>query len=139
LKLELLRKIATARVSEVERFLLANGVETYLQLAGRDAEEYAALRHAQENPEVEAMEMTWAERMAADYQAKFREEGVLLGMDKGTERLRSTLLRQLSQRFGAISPEVRARVEAIDSLDELGGLADRILEVKSLEELGLGS
>ncbi len=70
LKLELLRKIATAPLSEVERFLLANGVETYLQLAGRDAEEFAALRLAEENPEVEAMEMTWAEQMAADYQKK---------------------------------------------------------------------
>jgi len=147
LKLELLRKIATAPVSEVERFLLANAVETYLQLAGRQAEEYAALRLAEENPEVEAMEMTWAERMAADYQKKFREEGVLLGLEqglerglgKGAERLRSTLLRQLGQRFGKVPPAVRARIEAIDSLDELGGLTDRILEVKSLEELGLGS
>ena len=159
LKLELLRKIATAPVSEVERFLLANGVETYLQLTGRAAEEYAALRVDQENPEVEAMEMTWAERMAADYQAKFREEGVLLGLQQGiekgieqgiekgreqglgqaTQRLRNTLLRLLGQRFGKIPPAVRARVEAIDSLDELGGLTDRILEVKSLDELGLGS
>ena len=166
LKLELQRKIATAPGSEVERFLLANAVETYLQLAGRDAEEYAALRVAQENPEVEAMELTWAERMAADYQAKFREEGVLSGLQEGlekglekgleqgleqglergreqalalaTERLRSTLLRQLGQRFGKIAPGVRSRVEAIDSLDELGGLIDRILEVKSLDELGLG-
>jgi hypothetical protein len=128
LKLELQRKIATAPVSEVERFLLANAVETYLQLAGRQAELYAALRLAEENPEVEAMEMTWAERMAADYQKKFREEGV-----------RSTLLRQIGKRFGEVPPAVRARVEAIDSLDELGDLTDRILEVKSLDELGLNS
>jgi len=128
LKLELQRKIATAPVSEVERFLLANAVETYLQLAGRQAEVYAALRHAEENPEVEAMETTWAERMAADYQKKFREEGV-----------RSTLLRQIGKRFGEVPPAVRARVEAIDSLDELGDLTDRILEVKSLDELGLSS
>ena len=186
LKLTLLQKIATARVSEVERFLLANGVETYLQLSGRAAEEYAALRLAQENPEIEAMEMTWAERMAADYQAKFREEGVLVGFKEGIEkgiekgieqgfeqgiergiekgiergiqrgieegveqgrvqalgqaaqRLRGTFLRLLGQRFGKIPKAVRARVEGIDSLEELSGLTDRILEVKSLEELGLG-
>jgi hypothetical protein len=158
LKLELQRKIAIAPVSEVERFLLANAVETYLQLAGRQADVYAALRLAEKNPEVEAMEMTWAERMAADYQKKFREEGVLLGLQQGieqgreqgieqgreqglgqaAERLRSTLLRLLGQRFGKIPRRVRARVEAIDSLDELGGLTDRILEVKSIDELGLG-
>ena len=143
LKLELLRKIATARLNEVERFLLANCVETYLQLAGREAEKYAALRLAEENPEVKAMEMTWAERQAAEYQKKFREEGIVLGLEKGlgkgAERLRRTLLRQIGQRFGEVPPAVRERVEAIDSLDELGGLVDRILEVKSLDELGIGS
>ena len=61
-------------------------METYLQLTGRQAEEYAALRLAEENPEVKAMEMTWAERMAADYQKKFREEGVLLGLQQGIEQ-----------------------------------------------------
>ena len=134
LKLELLRKIASARLNEVERFLLANCVQTYLQLAGRDAEEYAALRHAQANPEVEAMEMTWAEQMVAEYREKVLEEGI----GKGVDRLRKTFLRQLGQRFGAVPPAVRERVEAIDSLDELGGLTDRILEVRSIEELGLG-
>jgi hypothetical protein len=151
LKLELLKKIATAPVSEVERFLLLNSVETYLQLAGREAERYAALRLVEENPEVEEMETTWAERQAAEYQKKFREEGIVLGLEqgleqglekglgKGAERLRRTLLRQIGQRFGEVPPAVQERVEAIDSLDELGGLVDRILEVKSLDELGLGS
>ena len=144
LKLELLRKIAKAEVTEVERFLLANCVETYLQLAGRDAEEYAALRLAQANPEVEAMEMTWAERMVAEYRQKVLAEGLEQGIEKGIEKglergVRNTLLRQLGRRFGAVPPAVRARVEAISSLDELGGLTDRILEVKSIEELGLGT
>jgi len=128
LKLELLRKIATAPIDEVKRFLLANCVQTYLQLAGRDAEEYAALRLAQENPEVEAMEMTWADQMVAEYRQKVLGEGI-----------RTTLLRLLGQRFGAVPPAVRERVEAIESLDELGGLTDRILKVESIEELGLGN
>jgi hypothetical protein len=143
LKLELLRKIATARLNEVERFLLANCVQTYLQLAGRDAEEYAALRLAEETPEVEAMEMTWAERMVAEYREKVLteglEQGLELGIEKGVEQgVRRTLLRLLGRRFGEVPPAVRERVEAIDSLDELGGLTDRILEVNSIEELGLG-
>ncbi len=131
LKLELLRKIAKAPVTQVERFLLANCVETYLQLAGRDAKEYAALRLAERNPEVEAMEMTWADRMVAEYRQKVLAEGLEQGV-------RNTLLRLLGRRFGTVPPAVRAQVEAIDSLEELGGLTDRILEVKSIEELGLG-
>jgi hypothetical protein len=95
-------------------------------------------------PEVEAMEMTWAEQQAVEYQKKFREEGIVLGLEKGREQgreqgVRSTLLRLLGQRFGEVPPPIRARVEEIDSLDELDGLVDRILEVKSLDELGLGS
>ncbi|HEV7670850.1 MAG TPA: DUF4351 domain-containing protein [Thermoanaerobaculia bacterium] len=93
------------------------------------------------------MEMTWAERMVAEYKQKVLEEGVELGLEQGREQglekgveqgVRSTLLRLLGRRFGEVPPTVRARVEAIDSLDELGGLTDRILEVKSIEELGLG-
>ena len=67
------------------------------------------------------------------------EQGREQGLGQAAERLRSTLLRLLGQRFGEVSPAVRARVEAIDSLDELGDLTDRILEVKSLDELGLSS
>ncbi len=199
LKLELLRKIATAHVNQIERFLLTNCVETYLQLTGRAAEQYASLYAAQANPEVEVMRMTWADRMEAEYRqkglAQGREEGLAQGLEeglekglekglkkglkkglekgieqglergiqkgiekgietgiergiergiekgiaKGVERLRQTLLRLLGKRFGEVSPAVRERVGAIGSLDELGGLIDRILEVKSIEELGLGS
>ena len=131
LKLNLLRKIAKASITEAQRFLLTNCVETYLQLAGREAEEYAVLRPAQANPEVEAMEMTWADRMAAQYE----QRGVQRGLEQGA---RETLLRLLGKRFGKISPAFRRRVEAIESLEELRGLVDRILEVKSIEELGLG-
>ena len=139
LKLELLRKIATATIGEAERFLLTNCVETYLQLTGREAKEYFELRRAQENPEIDAMEMTWADRIGAQYLQKGKEQGLEQGLERGAALLRHTLLRLLGQRFGEISPKVRKRLEAIGSLDELGGLADRVLEVDSIEELGLGN
>ncbi len=118
---------------------MTNCVETYLQLTGREAEEYATLRATQATPVVEAMEMTWADRMAAQYMQQYTQQGMEKGIEKATERFRNTLLRQLGKRFGEVSPTVRERVEAIGSLDELEGLADRLLEVKSIEELGLGS
>ncbi len=154
LKLELLRKIASAPGNEIERFLLTNCVETYLQLTGRAAEQFAALYAAQANPEVEAMRMTWADRMEVEYAEKGMEKGLAKGLEKGLEQgmeqgmkkaraegvehLRKTLLRMLGKRFGEVSPGVRGRIEAIGSLDELSGLVERILEVKSTEELGLG-
>ncbi len=150
LKLALLKKIASAQIGEAKQFLLTNCVETYLQLAGREAEEYGAFRAAEANPEVKAMELTWADRMQAQYEQAGLQKGMQKGLEKGmekgiekgrregAERLRSTLLRQLGQRFGEVSSAVRRRVEAISSLEELGGLVDRILEVRSIEELGLG-
>ncbi len=142
LKLELLRKIAMAPNREIDRFLLTNCVETYLQLEGREAEEYAAIRSTQNNSEIEAMEMTWADRIGeevgAQYLQKGLEQGRKEGREEGAVRLRSTLLRLLGKRFGKLSPAFRARIEAIGSLEELAGLVDRVLEVRSVEELGLG-
>ncbi len=135
LKLRLLQKIATAPVGEVERFLLANCVETYLQLTGSEAERYAALRRAETTPEVEAMETTWEEKL----EAKFMQRGLEQGLRQGLERSRNTLLRQIRRRFGSVSAAVEKRIEAIDSHDQLDLLADRIFEASSLEELGLGS
>jgi hypothetical protein len=42
------------------------------------------------------------------------------------------------QRFGALPDGVRQRVERIASLERLTALAERVLEVRSLEELDLG-
>ncbi len=139
LKIEALRKIATAKIGESERFLLTNCVETYLQLTGREAKEYHELRRAQENPEIDAMEMTWADRIGAQYLKQGMEKGREEGLERGVKLLRQTLLRLLGQRFGEVSPRVKKRIEAIGSLDELGGLADRILEIDSIDELGLGN
>jgi flagellar biosynthesis/type III secretory pathway protein FliH len=127
-----------------------NCVETYLPLKGRDAEEYASLASAQESPEIQAMQMTWADKieakgikkgLAAGLE-KGREQGLRLGMERGSlaaaDRLRRTVVRQLRQRFGRVPAPLRKRLTAIRMVDELGAIADRIFEVQSIEELGLG-
>ncbi|HEX4965926.1 MAG TPA: DUF4351 domain-containing protein [Thermoanaerobaculia bacterium] len=59
-------------------------------------------------------------------------------MEKGTRQgVRKVLLLQLGKRFGPLPETVRRRVEAIDSLDLLTGLAERLLSAHSLEEMGL--
>lgn len=131
LKLEALRKIATASIRERHRLLLMNCVETYLPLKGREAEEYASLRRAEESPEIQAMEMTWADRIEA--------KGISKGRKEGADRLRRTVVRQLGQRFGEVPAPLRRRLALIRSIDALSAIADRILEVNSIEELGLGA
>jgi hypothetical protein len=48
------------------------------------------------------------------------------------------LLQQLEQRFGTLPREVRRRVKAMTSPQELGALAQRVLIAGSLAEMGLG-
>jgi len=129
-KFEALRKIANAELRQHQRFLLMNCVETYLPLKGRDAEEYASLAGAQESPEIRAMQMTWADREIAKMEVKVTA--------KVADRLRSTVIRLLARRFGTVPPRLAKRLAAIRSIDELGVIADRILEVQSIEELRIG-
>ncbi|HYX22571.1 MAG TPA: DUF4351 domain-containing protein [Thermoanaerobaculia bacterium] len=128
-----LRRIAGLR-GRIDPFLLVDCVENYLQLEPWEVAEFEALHSRKENQEVRAMAMTWSETQ----QAKGREEGRREGMEKGAQAgARQVLLHQLGKRFGPLPESVRLKVEAIDSLDLLTRLAERLLAVHSLEELGL--
>jgi hypothetical protein len=104
---------------------LVNCVETYLQLSGRDAVEYARLVGRTENREVMAMQLTWAEKM----EAKGRTEAL--------ETLRTVVLHQLEQRFGPLPERTRRRVGRLRSLRSLRGIAEQVLVANSLRDLGL--
>ena len=138
-KLACLRPIAAADgLSDAERFLLFNCVETYLELDPEEAAEHEALRAAEGNREVRDMAMTWADKKIAEgwRRAKIeRAEGRPgLGREAG---IREVVLRQFGLRFGPLPEEARRRVEAISSPDALARLADQVLVARSLEEMGL--
>jgi hypothetical protein len=130
-KMACLQRIAAARLDELPRLLLANCVETYLELEGRDAEEWQALQ-AQGGPEERAMravKLTWAEKLI--------NQGVEEGRAQGLDLFRQTLLKQLALRFGPLPEEVKQRVAAISSAERLSQMAEQILVARSLEEMGL--
>jgi hypothetical protein len=52
--------------------------------------------------------------------------------------MRRVVLRLMAQRFGAVPTRMRRKIEAIDSLEPLADLAERVLAVESAGELGLG-
>lgn len=56
------------------------------------------------------------------------------GEEKGK---RETLLTLLDEKFGPLPETLKARVEALESLDELDGYLKKILTASSLEDLGL--
>src|SRR4029078_1987542 len=112
--------------------------------------EFEALRSRRENREVRAMAMTWSETQKAMGREGGRREGLETGrregMEKGLERglekgaqtgARQVRLHQLGKRFGPLPESFRLRGEAIASLDLLTRLAERLLSVHSLEEMGL--
>ncbi len=112
------------------RFLLANIVETYIELDGAAQGEYEALLAEEGNEEVATMEMTWAETLRAEGKQEGKEEGRLEGMSALVADL-------LEHRFGPLSEETRGRLRAVGSPEELTRLFERALEAGSLVELGL--
>lgn len=135
-KLACLRRIAGTEIDDVQRFLLVNCVETYLELDTLETAEYEALLSGdgQEERTLKIAKMTWADRIRAEGWRDGLETGLERGKEQGARRV---LLRQLALRFGPLPEAVRRRVDAIDSLETLTELADRVLIARSIEDLGI--
>ena len=130
--------------------ILVDWVETYVQLTAQDALELQRLLDLEGNEEIKIMELTWLGQAEARGMEKEIEKGVERGKKEGIAqgaetatrqavgRMRRVVLRQIEQRFGAVSKKMRQKIEAIDSLEPLADLAERVLVVESVGELGLG-
>ncbi len=137
-RLECLRRVGRAEVDDARRYLLANIVETYIQLNDAAQAEYEALLAEEGNEEVATMEMSWADTLKAEG----REKGLTEGMEKGREEgrlegMRTLVTDLLESRFGTLSGETQRRLGAVVSSDELSRLFQRALDAESLNELGL--
>jgi flagellar biosynthesis/type III secretory pathway protein FliH len=145
-----LRRIAGTEMDDVQRFLLVNCVETCLELDTQETAEYEALRsrEGEEGQMLEIEKLTWADKIRAEGWRDGLEQGLEKGMERGMEKglekglergkeqgARRILLRLLGLRFGPVPEAVRRRVEAIESLETLTELADRVLMARSIEDL----
>jgi predicted transposase YdaD len=74
-----------------------------------------------------------------DILAEGRQEGIQQGIEEGLQQglteLRRVLLLQGTGLFGPPSPEARARLEDESGIERLEELAQRIIRVKSWDEL----
>jgi Domain of unknown function (DUF4351) len=137
-KLECLRRIASADLDDERRFLLVNCVETYLELEGEEAARFTAALAEEPNREVQAMEMTWSEKLEHKGLERGRAQGRQEGREQGRqEGMRSLLLGLMEKRLGPLPTDVRRQVEAIDSAEELSRLAGRVLDARSWEDIGV--
>ena len=134
LKLECLRRIATSGVVGLRKQILLDWVETYVQLTEQDALELQRLLDLEGNEEIKTMELTWL----GQAEARGIEKGAETATRQAVGRMRRVVLRQIEQRFGVVPAKMRRKIEAIDSLEPLADLAERVLVVDSVGELGLG-
>jgi flagellar biosynthesis/type III secretory pathway protein FliH len=125
-----LERVARTDVDEARRFLLAYVVDHYMKLTDDEAEELKALSQSSTATEVKQMFLS--------FQSRAHEQGLSQGLSAGRAHgEQAVLLRLMRRRFGALAPEVVARVEAIQDTNQLEALADRILDARTLDELGL--
>ncbi len=137
-KLACLTPITKAELTDRQRVLLVNCIETYVQWNDAAQAEYEALLAEEGNEEVATMEMTWADRIAHEARESALREGVEQGRKEGRdEGRRELLLEQLERRFGPLPAETVERLRSLTSREELSRLAARVLDASSLEELGL--
>ncbi|HSL84468.1 MAG TPA: DUF4351 domain-containing protein [Thermoanaerobaculia bacterium] len=140
-KAECLRPIAKAELDEVRRFLLANCVETYIELDEEGQREYEALMSENENREVQAMEMTWAEKLEARGVERGIEQGIEQGIERGrkegVQQLQTLVLNQMKRRFGSVPATTERKVRRIESAERLSRLGEQLFEARNVEELEL--
>ena len=127
---ELVREVVDAP-SGVEAFRLV--LNYVLQVRDVDEEEFGRLLELKAGPKTKEAFVTTAERLIEKGRQEGRQEGREEGREEGRhEGMQSLLLRLLSARFGPLTPEVVARVDAAEAAS-LELWSERVLSASSIE------
>ncbi len=131
-KLVCLRRIIEGSGVEREesRRLLNDVVETYLRLAGAEAERFEVLLRRPENEGVRRTMKTWSEEREEIGEARGREIGA-------KRKAQEYIIRFLEARFGPLPPTVAERIGQIDDQATLDALAVRVATASTLDKTGL--
>jgi predicted transposase YdaD len=128
------RRVAESGLDEARKFLLLDVIETYSKLSEDERARLERLISRKEYRTVQEVKETWSDRMRERGRKEGRKEGREAGVIEGK---RETLLRQLTAKFGPLSPEMIAKVKAVPSAAELDAYLDRFVAAESLEDMGL--
>jgi hypothetical protein len=127
LRLAALERIATSGLDEARQYLLVNFVETYLTMSEDELPAYEQRLSQGGHMAVQALEMTWGERL--------REEGREEGRKKAVLAVkREVLLDQLRIRFGEVPEELATTIAQADDI-QITNLLHKAVLVAGLEEL----
>ncbi len=107
LRLASLERIANSGLDEARQYLLVNFVETYLTLNEDEQASYEERLGQGGHMAIQALEMTWGERLRAEGREKGLEEGALAAK-------RAMLLDVLRIRFGDVPDALAATIAQAD-------------------------
>lgn len=82
--------------------------------------------------------LEWTQQWKQEGLEEGRKEGLEKGLEEGLEKARGVLLQELVKRFGPLPEEVRRRVDAIASIEELMEFSLRAGAAPSLTALAAG-
>jgi hypothetical protein len=135
LRLAVLERIAGSGLDAARQYLLVNFVGTYLTLNEDEQVVYEGLLDEGGHMAVQALEMTWGERLREEGRLKGREEGREEGREIGAlAAKREMLLDVLRIRFGEVPEALTATIAQADDA-WLTQLHRRAVLASSLEEL----
>ncbi|HJX28740.1 MAG TPA: hypothetical protein VJ885_12590 [Thermoanaerobaculia bacterium] len=135
--MECLRRIEKSQVSGWHKEVLVNWVRTYVQLSETDAAEFRRLLELRKNKGVRGMQLSWLGKAEAEGMKKGRVQGEKIATRQNVVRMRRAVLQLLRRQFGPVPRSVRQRLQAVDSIEPLAQVIERVPLARSIEDLGL--
>ncbi len=124
------RAVDAGELDDARRFMLFNLIFTYLHPTAQEREAARVQLRQEGDKAMEAVELTWADRIILQN----REEGRQEGRQEGLRVAHQAVLRVLVKQFGALPPSIGAGLERIDNPQRLEALLDVALSASTLEE-----
>jgi hypothetical protein len=153
-KLRCLSAISRAEGLDLSRrYVLTRVVDTYLELSENESERFAAELEREANKEVRDMVVTWEEALAESRaegltlgEARGKAEGLTLGEARGKaegeaqgrfDAARKAVVLLARRCHRDIPPAFEETIRAIDDLDRLYRILERVVDAPSIAELDL--
>lgn len=120
------RAVGAGELDEARESMLFNLIFTYLHLSAREREAARVQLRQEGDTTMEAVELTWADRLILQGRVEGRQEGLRVA--------RQAVLRVLTKQFGALPPSISVGLDRIDDPQRLEALLDAALSASTVEE-----
>jgi Domain of unknown function (DUF4351) len=122
-KVECLRMIASLKLDKARTFLISGFIDNYLQLTPVEKQQFQV--------EVAKIKLPTERENVMELTTSWKEEGIVQGRESAT---RIIVSKQLTRKFGNLSPELLARVNGL-SIDRVEALTEDLLDFASVGDL----